>query len=102
MYRDPIQLQSAFFLCVSPALPTLMVNLKDRPQHFMLFLSIVRRIFGILHLIAELEQGIFYVFEAVRWRFASARGANRGHFVLEREDTNEVVFALCSSALYII
>jgi hypothetical protein len=38
----------------------------------MFFLSLVRLILSIFHLIAELQQGIFYVVEACWWGFAIA------------------------------
>ena len=34
---------------------TLMGDLKDRPQHLVLLLALVRRILGVLHLVGELE-----------------------------------------------
>ena len=47
--------------------------------------ALVRSVLGILHLVAELQQGIFDIVESVGWRFAVARGANRWHFRKRRE-----------------
>jgi hypothetical protein len=49
-----------------------MANLENRPKNLMFLLSLVRRILGIFHLIAEFQQGIFYVVEACWWGFAIA------------------------------
>lgn len=59
---------------------TLMRDLKNRPQHLMPLFTLVRCVLGVLHLVAELQQSIFKIVEAVGWRFAVARGANRWHF----------------------
>lgn len=45
----------------------------------MFLLSIVRRVFGIFHFIAELQQGVLYIIEACRWWFTIARGSYRRH-----------------------
>jgi len=57
-----------------------MSNLEDRPDHFMLLLALMRRIFGVLHLVLELQKGIFDVFEAV-WRrlLVASTGASGRH-----------------------
>lgn len=57
-----------------------MAYLKNRPQHLVLLLALVRRVLGVLHLVAEFQERVFYVVEARRWGFAVARGADGGHF----------------------
>lgn len=52
--------------------------------------ALVRSVLGVLHLIAELQQGIFEIIESIRWGFAVTRGANRWHFgVFSGENGNE-------------
>ena len=58
---------------------TLVGDLEDRPQHLVLFLAFVRGVFGILHLVRELEEGVFDVVEALGRRLAVARGAEGRH-----------------------
>jgi hypothetical protein len=59
-------------------------NLEDGPEHFVSLLSIMRSVLSILHLIAELEQGVFNIVEAGRRRFAIAGCANGRHDELVR------------------
>lgn len=49
---------------------TLVGDLKDRPQHLMLLLALVACIFGVFHLVGELEESILDVLEAIWWRLA--------------------------------
>lgn len=66
-----------------------MTDLKDRPQHLVLLLPVVRRVLRVLHLVRELEQRVLELVEAVRWRLTRARGADWGHgfwFVFFLED----------------
>lgn len=57
-----------------------MTYLKNRPQHLMLLLALVRRVLGVFHLVVEFQERVFYVVEARRGGFAGARGADGGHF----------------------
>ena len=50
-----------------------MGNLKDRPQHLMSLFALMRCVLGVLHLIAELQQSILDIVEAVWWRLAITR-----------------------------
>lgn len=50
-----------------------MSDLEYRPQNFMPLLALMRSILCILHLVTELEQGVFYVVKAVWRRLAVAR-----------------------------
>ena len=54
-----------------------MSDLEDRPSHFVLLLALMTGIFGIFHLVLELEQSIFDVFEAI-WRRLSVLGCADG------------------------
>jgi hypothetical protein len=56
-----------------------MGDLKDRPQHLVLLLALVRGVLGVLHLVGELEQGVLDVLEAIGRRLAVARGAEGRH-----------------------
>ncbi len=58
-----------------------MTDLEYRPQHLVPPLPFVRRVLGVLHLVAELEQRVLDVFEAVGGRFAVATCAYGGHLV---------------------
>lgn len=64
----------------SKGIHTLVRDLKDRPQHLVLLLALVRGVLGVLHLVAELEEGVFDVVEALGRRLAVFRGAERRHF----------------------
>lgn len=64
-----------------------MGDLEDGPDHFVLLLSFVRGIFGILELVGEFEQSVFDVFEAVGRRLAVFGAADRRHFDLRVEVT---------------
>lgn len=44
-----------------------MGDLEYGPHHFVLLFAFVRCVFGVFHLVLELEEGVFDVFEAV-WR----------------------------------
>jgi hypothetical protein len=70
-----------------------MSDLEDGPDHFVLFLSLVRSILGVLELVGKFEQGVFDVFEAIRWRLAVSGATNWRHFGLRvgaRGDEREV------------
>jgi hypothetical protein len=56
-----------------------MRDLEDGPQHLVLLLAFVTRIFGVLEFVLEFEQGVFDVLKAIRWRLAVLCGANRWH-----------------------
>jgi hypothetical protein len=56
-----------------------MGNLKNGPQGLIPLLALVWRVFGVLHLVGELEECVFDVVEAIWWRFAVAGAANRRH-----------------------
>ena len=58
---------------------TLMCDLEDGPQHLVLLLALVARVLGILHLVAEFEEGVFEVLEAVGWWFTVLGGADGWH-----------------------
>lgn len=49
-----------------------MRDLEDGPERFLPLLALVRRGFGVLHLVGKLEQGVFDILEAVRWGLAIA------------------------------
>lgn len=68
-----------FVLGKSSSKRTLVTDLEYRPENFIFLLSFMRRILSILHLIAELQQGIFNVVEAGGWWFAIASGADWRH-----------------------
>ena len=56
-----------------------MCDLEDGPQHLVLLLALVAGVLGVLHLVAEFQQGVFEVFEAIgRW-FAVLGGADGWH-----------------------
>lgn len=61
--------------------PTLMTDLKYRPQNLVSLLALVRCVLGVLHLVAEFEQRVFQVVEAVWRRFAITRRSYRRHFL---------------------
>lgn len=48
----------------------------------MLLLSLMRSILRVLHLVAELEEGIFYIVEPCWWGFAVPGCADGRHFSL--------------------
>lgn len=56
-----------------------MGDLEDRPQHLVLLLALVRCVLGVLHLVGELEEGVFDVVETLWRRFAVAGCAERRH-----------------------
>jgi hypothetical protein len=58
---------------------TLMGDLKDRPQHLVLLLALVRGVLGVLHLVGELEQRVFDIVEALWGRLAVAGCAEGRH-----------------------
>lgn len=58
-----------------------MTDLKYRPQNLVSLLALVRRVLGVLHLVAEFEQRVFQVVEAVWRRFAITRRSYRRHFL---------------------
>lgn len=64
-----------------------MSDLEDWPDHFVLLLSFVRGILGVLELVGEFEQSVFDVFEAVRRRLAVSGAADRRHYDLRLETT---------------
>lgn len=59
-----------FFLIVKVVYVSrpLMGNLENRPQHLILLLPFVGGVLGIFHLVCKLEEGVLYIFEAIRWR----------------------------------
>jgi len=57
----------------------LVTDLKNRPQNLMPFLPFMRRILRIFHLVAKLQQRVFYIIESFRWGFAVARRSDRRH-----------------------
>lgn len=59
---------------------TLMGDLKDGPEHFVLLFAFVRGGLGVFHFVFEFEEGVFDVLEAVWWRLAVFGGADCGHF----------------------
>lgn len=83
MYREPVLRQLVSFIYLRRDLPpregqsraeghTLMAYLKNRPQHLVFLLALMRCILGVFHLVVEFEEGIFYVVEAGRRGFAGA------------------------------
>jgi len=60
-------------------LRTLMCDLEDGPHHLVPLLALVRGVLGVLHLVLELEERVFDVFEAIWGRFAVARRADWWH-----------------------
>lgn len=56
-----------------------MTNLKNGPQDLVSLLALMRGVLGVLHLVAELEQRIFQVVEAVWRRFTVARRSYGRH-----------------------
>ncbi len=59
---------------------TLVRDLHDGPEGFVFLLALVRRGLRVFHLVGELEERVFDVFEAWRWRFAvAACAADCGH-----------------------
>lgn len=58
---------------------TLMRDLEDGPLHFVLLFAFVAGVFGVFHLVGELEEGVFEVVEAIWRRLAVLRGADGGH-----------------------
>ena len=61
---------------------TLMTDLKNWPQNLVPLLALVRRVLCVLHLIAELEQSVFQIVEAIRRRFPIARRSYGRHYLL--------------------
>lgn len=58
---------------------TLVRDLKDRPQHLVLLLALVRGVLGVFHFVAELEQRVFDVVETLGRRLAVFRSAEGRH-----------------------
>lgn len=58
---------------------TLMANLENGPEHLMFLLALMRCIFGVLHFIAEFQEGVFDVIEACWGWLAIARCADWRH-----------------------
>lgn len=56
-----------------------MSYLEDGPQHLVLFLAVMRRIFRIFHFIAKFEQRVLDVVEPRWWGFAVAGCTYRRH-----------------------
>lgn len=54
----------------SEGILTLVRDLEDRPEHLMLLLAFVARVFGILEFVLEFEESIFDVLETVGRGFA--------------------------------
>ena len=70
-----------FCLYHDEELRTLMSDLKYGPKHLVLLLAFVTGILGVFHLVAEFQQSVFDVLEAIRWRFAVFGGPDSGHLV---------------------
>jgi hypothetical protein len=51
-----------------------MRNLHDRPKRFVPFLALMSIGLGVFHLVGELEERVFDVFEAWGWGLAVAAG----------------------------
>lgn len=69
-----------------------MGDLKDGPDHFLLFLSFMRSVLGILEFVGEFEQRVFDVFESIGWGFAVSGATDRRHIGLRNAasaDDNE-------------
>lgn len=64
----------------SAFLRTLMCDLEHRPHHLVLLLALVRGVFGVFHLVGELEERVFDVVEAVGRGFAVLCAADGWHF----------------------
>ena len=56
-----------------------MCDLKNGPEDFVALFTLVRTVFGVFHLVAERDEGVFDVVEAVGWGFAVAGGADGWH-----------------------
>lgn len=59
--------------------PTLMTDLEDRPKHLVPFLALVRSVFRVFHLVAELEKRILDILKAIRRWLAVASRSNGRH-----------------------
>jgi predicted SpoU family rRNA methylase len=59
-----------------------MTNLEYGPQYFMSLLSVVRRILGIFHFVAKLQESVFDVVEACGGRFCVTGCADWRHFAI--------------------
>ena len=57
-----------------------MCDLENRPQNLISLLAFVGIVLRILHLVGELEEGIFDIVEPFRRRFSVARGTHRRHY----------------------
>lgn len=58
---------------------TLMRNLEDLPGGLRLALALVRRRFGVLHLVGKLQQRVLDLIEPLRRRLLGARRSDRWH-----------------------
>ena len=56
-----------------------MCDLENWPQHLMLLLSLMACVLSVFELVLELEESVFDVVKAVRWRFAILGCANSWH-----------------------
>jgi hypothetical protein len=70
---------------------TLVADLEDRPEYLVPFLSLVWSILRVFHLVAELQQSIFNVIEAIWRSFAVARGTNGWHLSCSQARTVEAI-----------
>ncbi len=50
-----------------------MADLEYGPEDFLSFLALMRSVLGILHLVAEFEESVFYIIEAIWWWFPISR-----------------------------
>ena len=61
-----------------------MGDLKDGPDHFLLFLSFMRSVLGILEFVGEFEQRVFDVFKSIWWGLAVSGATDRRHIGFEK------------------
>jgi len=55
-----------------------MRDLKDGPQHLVLLLALVARVFGVLEFVLELKKCVFDVVEPLRWWLAILASGSYG------------------------
>ena len=74
---------------------TLMCDLKDWPERFVLLFAFVAGVLGILHLVLELEQSIFDILEAI-WRWLAVLSCTYGR---HRGDMCALEVSACTGRL---
>lgn len=81
MYREPAVAVSRSLDNAEPGavVHTLMVDLEDGPEHFVLLLPFMRSVLRILHLVCEVEQCVLDIFEAFRRRLPVPCAADGRH-----------------------